>query len=132
MLFRSSYQKDGGRQPPGAYAEARFQSGVGGLLVAPEVARKQPSGDTDAADQVTECQLKKGQISSCPDPWDGDHGESRCLGRDDGKENGPGWKIARAEEVVRRAPLMSSDPEPDAQGEGEIQDDDDEVWLAQR
>ena len=54
---------------------------------------------------------------------------ARGLGGDDGEQDGPGRQVARAEEVVGRAPLVARHPEADAEREDEIEHDDGEVEV---
>ena len=120
-------QEDERGEPPGADAEARLEPGVGGLLLAPEVAGEEPARHADAADEVAEGELEKRQVAAGADARDGDDRERRGLGGDDGEQDGPGRQVARAEEVVGRAALVARDPEADAQREDEVQHDDGEV-----
>ncbi len=45
----------------------RLEPLVGGLLLATEVARQQPGGDADAADEVADGELEEGEIAAGPD-----------------------------------------------------------------
>ena len=124
-------QKDGRGEPPGTYSEAGLEPGVRRLLIAPEVSRQEPDGHADASDQIAEGELEEGEVAARADAGHRDHGERRGFGGDDGEENGPGGQVSRAEEVVGGAPLAAGYPEPEAQGEDEVQDDDDEVGGVQ-
>ena len=64
-------------------------------------------------------------------PGHRDDGERGRLGGDDGEQDGPGGQVPGAEEVVGRAPLAARHPEADAQGEDEVEADDDEVGCVQ-
>ena len=108
-----------------------LQPGVGRLLLAPEVSGEQPGRDADPADQVPEGELEKGEVAPRADARDGDDRERGGLGRDDREQDGPGGEIARAEEVVGRAPLMPGDPQPDTERKDEVQADDDDVERVQ-
>ena len=80
-----------------------------------------------ASEQIAERELQKGEVAPRGDRRHRDDREGRGLGRDDRKQDGPSRKVAGAEEVISCGLLVSRYPEPDAERQGEVHDDDAEI-----
>jgi hypothetical protein len=119
------------REPPRLDAEAALEPGVGGLLIAAEVAREEPRRHAEAPDQVAEGELQEAQVAAGADAGDRDDGERARLGRDDRQQDRPRGEVARTEEIVGRARLPPRDPETDAEAQQEVDADDPEIEAGQ-
>jgi hypothetical protein len=82
-------------------------------------------------ERVPKAELQESHIAPRADPRHGDDGDRGGLGRDDREQGRPGRQVARAEEVIGRAALPPSQPEPDTEGKDEVADDDEEVEEVQ-
>ncbi len=107
--------------------EATLEPLVRGLLLAAEIAGQQPGGHADAADEVSEGELEEGEVAAGADPRHGDDRQRRGLGGHDGEHDRPGREVARPEEVVARRRLPPRHPEPEGEGEDEVDGDDGEI-----
>ncbi len=67
--------------------ESRFEPCIGGFLLAAEVARQQPDRDPDAAEEIADRELQKGQVATRPDGRGRDDRDGRGLSGDDRQQH---------------------------------------------
>ncbi len=107
--------------------EATLQTLIGRVLGAIEIAGQQERGDGDPADQIPERHLEPGEVGARPDAGEGNDGDGRRLGGDDGQHDRPPGQAAVSEKVVARVPLPTGEQQASGDDRGEIHGDDRDV-----
>ena len=127
-ISHESGDQEAGREPPSCRRpEPGLQPGIGGFLLPLEVAGQKPAGHEQPPDQVPERELEKGEVAPGADAGNRDNREGGGFGGDNGEQHGPCRQIAGAKKIVPRRALGAGNPQPHAQGENEIDDDDGEI-----
>ena len=123
-------EKCGGGDGAHSFAKTFFDQGVGGEKFATKVTGKKQHDNEDAADEVAEDQLEKGEISAVGDCGRADDGERGSFRGDDGEREGPPGGRPPAKKIIARILLSAAEANAKGRHTEQIADDNCQVqWM---